>query len=164
MNYALIEARSAAEEARRLKAEFAANVSHELRTPLNIIIGFSETMANAPETYASVAWSPALRGDIEQIYQSSRHLSSLIDDILDLSALEVHRLGLTVEETDLQIVIEEAVAVVQDLFRAKKLYLTIQVAPDLPRVRMDTTRIRQVLINLLTNASRFTSVGGVPIT
>jgi signal transduction histidine kinase len=87
MNYALIEARSTAEEARRLKAEFAANVSHELRTPLNIIIGFSETMANAPETYPDVSWSPVLRGDIEQIYQNARHLSSLIDDILDLSAL-----------------------------------------------------------------------------
>src|SRR5512133_256829 len=79
MNYALIEARSVAEDARQLKAEFAANISHELRTPLNLIIGFSETMANAPETYQGVAWSPTLRGDIEQIYQSSRHLSSLID-------------------------------------------------------------------------------------
>ena len=78
INYALIEARSMTDEARRLKAEFAANVSHELRTPLNIIIGFSETMANAPETYPGVAWSPVLRGDVEQIYQNARHLSALI--------------------------------------------------------------------------------------
>jgi len=164
MNYALIEARSLADEARRLKAEFAANVSHELRTPLNIIIGFSETMANAPETYAGVSWSPTLRGDIEQIYQNARHLSSLIDDILDLSALDVHQLGLTVEEAGIEEVIQEAVGVVHDLYRAKNLYLNIQVDPHLPRLRMDTTRIRQVLINLLTNASRFTSVGGVTIT
>ena len=164
MNYALIEARSMAEEGRRLKAEFAANVSHELRTPLNIIIGFSETMANAPETYGGVSWSPVLRGDIEQIYQNARHLSSLIDDILDLSALDVHKLGLTVDETRIEEVIEEAVAVVQDLYRAKNLYLTVQADPELPRVRMDSTRIRQVLINLLTNSSRFTNVGGVTIT
>jgi signal transduction histidine kinase/DNA-binding response OmpR family regulator len=164
MNYALIEARSMAEEARRLKAEFAANVSHEMRTPLNIIIGFSETMANAPETYAGVAWSSVLRGDIEQIYQNARHLSSLIDDILDLSALDVHRLGLMVEETGIQEVIEQAVAVVQDLYRAKNLYLTVRAEAGLPSLRMDSTRIRQVLINLLTNASRFTSVGGVTIT
>jgi signal transduction histidine kinase/CheY-like chemotaxis protein len=164
MNYALIEARSMAEEARRLKAEFAANVSHELRTPLNIIIGFSETMANAPETWAGVSWSPVLRGDIEQIYQNARHLSSLIDDILDLSALDVHKLGLTVDETRIEEVIEEAIAVVHDLYRAKNLYLTAQTDPELPRVRMDSTRIRQVLINLLTNSSRFTSVGGVTIT
>ena len=164
MNYALIEARSMAEEARRLKAEFAANVSHELRTPLNIIIGFSETMANAPETYPDVSWSPVLRGDIEQIYQNARHLSSLIDDILDLSALDVHRLGLTVEEAGIEEVIEEAIAVMRDLYRAKNLYLTVQADPDLPHLRIDSTRIRQVLINLLTNASRFTSVGGVTIT
>lgn len=164
MNYALIEARSAAEEARRLKAEFAANVSHELRTPLNIIIGFSETLANAPETYPGVTWTPTLRGDIEHIYQSSRHLSSLIDDILDLSALDARQVGLAVEETAIQDVIAEAVAVVQDLFRAKRLYLNVQVEPDLPRLRIDASRIRQVLINLLTNASRFTSQGGVTIT
>jgi signal transduction histidine kinase/CheY-like chemotaxis protein len=164
MNYALIEARSMAEEARRLKAEFAANVSHEMRTPLNIIIGFSETMANAPETYAGVTWSSVLRGDVEQIYQNARHLSSLIDDILDLSALDVHRLGLMVEEASIQEVIEQAVAVVQDFYRAKALYLTVQADPGLPRLSMDSTRIRQVLINLLTNASRFTSVGGVTIT
>ena len=164
MNYALIEARSMADEARRLKAEFAANVSHELRTPLNIIIGFSEMMANAPETYAGVSWSPILRGDIEQIYQNARHLSSLIDDILDLSALDAHQLGLTVEEAGIEEVIQEAVGVVHDLYRAKKLYLIVQVGPHLPRLRLDTTRIRQVLINLLTNASRFTSVGGVTIT
>ncbi len=164
MNYALIEARSMAEEARRLKAEFAANVSHEMRTPLNIIIGFSETMANAPETYAGVAWSSVLRGDVEQIYQNARHLSSLIDDILDLSALDVHRLGLMVEEASIQEVIEQAVAVVRDFYRAKDLYLAVRADPGLPRLRMDSTRIRQVLINLLTNASRFTSVGGVTIT
>ena len=164
MNYALIEAHSAAEEARRLKTEFAANISHELRTPLNIIIGFSETMANAPETYAGVTWSPTLRGDVDQIYQSSRHLLSLIDDILDLTALDMHRLGITIEETAIETVIEEAVAVVQDIFHVKNLYLQVQVMPGLPLLRIDATRIRQVLINLLTNASRFTTTGGVTIT
>jgi len=164
MNYELIEACSTAEEARRLKTEFAANISHELRTPLNIIIGFSETMANAPEIYAGVTWSPVLRGDIEQIYQSSRHLLSLIDDILDLTALDMRQLGMTIEETSIEEVIAEAVALMKDLFHAKRLYLRVQVAPGLPTVRIDSTRIRQVLINLLTNASRFTTAGGVTIT
>jgi signal transduction histidine kinase/CheY-like chemotaxis protein len=163
MNYALIEACSAAEEARRLKTAFAANISHELRTPLNIIIGFSETMANAPETYAGVGWSPVLRGDIEQIYQSSRHLLSLIDDILDLTAMDMRRLGMTVEETAIEQVIAESVAMMEDLFHAKRLYLRVKAAPGLPKVRIDATRIRQVLINLLTNASRFTTTGGVTI-
>jgi len=163
MNYALIEARSAAENARQLKGEFAANISHELRTPLNLIIGFSETMANAPETYPNVIWSPELRGDIEQIYRSSRHLSTLIDDILDLSALDARRLGFTLQDMAIDGVIAEATALVQDLFRAKQLYLNVESEAGLPRLRIDPTRIRQVLINLLTNASRFTYAGGVTI-
>jgi hypothetical protein len=142
LNHALIEARSVAETARRLKAEFAANISHELRTPLNLIIGFSETMANAPETYRNVTWSPVLRGDVDQIYRSSRHLSALIDDILDLSALEAQQLGLTLQEGSIGDVVEEAAAVVRDLYRAKRLYLNLEIAPDLPRLRMDITRVR----------------------
>jgi signal transduction histidine kinase/CheY-like chemotaxis protein len=164
MNYALIEAQSVAEVARRAKAEFAANVSHELRTPINIIIGFSETMANAPETYTGVTWSPELSADIEQIHQSSRHLAALIDDVLDLSALDARKLGLTVAETDIRAVIDDAVNLIGNLYRAKNLELNVNVAPDLPRVRIDAVRIRQVLINLLTNASRFTHTGGVMIT
>jgi len=164
MNYALIEAQSAAEAARRAKAEFAANVSHELRTPINVIIGFSETMANAPETYVGVTWTPELSADIEQIYQSSRHLAALIDDVLDLSALDARKLGLTFAETDILTVIEDAINVVGNLYRAKNLFLKVEVEPGLPRVRIDAVRIRQVLINLLTNASRFTHQGGVTIT
>ncbi len=163
MNYALIEARSVAENARQLKAEFSANISHELRTPLNLVIGFSETMANAPETYTGVTWTPALRGDIEQVYQSSRHLSALIDDILDLSALDARRLGLAFQDALIGDVIAEAIALMQDLFRAKQLFLEMEIEPGLPRVRIDPTRIRQVLINILTNASRFTLNGGVTI-
>ena len=120
-------------------------------------------MANAPETYQGVSWSPTLRGDVEQIYRSSRHLRSLIDDILDLSALDMHRLGLTFEETSIEAVITEAAAVVQDLFYAKQLYLKVNISPGLPPLHIDATRIRQVLINLLSNASRFTLTGGVTI-
>ncbi len=163
LNYQLMEARKAAEEARQLKAEFAANISHELRTPLNVIIGFSETMANAPETYSGATWTPMLRGDVEEIYRSSRHLLSLIDDILDLSALEVHRLGLNLQEADITEVAEEAAAVVRGLYQAKHLYLKIEAQADLPHILIDVTRIRQVLINLLSNASRFTTTGGVTI-
>ncbi len=164
MNYALIEARSTAENARQLKGEFAANISHELRTPLNLIIGFSETMANAPETYRGAVWTPAQRSDVEHVYQSSRHLASLIDDILDLSALDARRLGLVMQDAAIGEVIEQAADLVRDLFRAKNLYLKTEIAPDLPWVRIDATRVRQVLINLLTNASRFTHHGGVTIT
>lgn len=163
-NHMLAVARNQAEEARQLKQQFAQNISHELRTPLNLIIGFSETMANAPETYGDMAWPPSLRGDVEQIYRSSRHLSTMIDDILDLSALEVHRLGLTVEEVDISDVIQETASMMASLFRAKGLYLKVDLAPGLPRLRLDPIRIRQVLLNLLSNASRFTNKGGIIIT
>jgi signal transduction histidine kinase/DNA-binding response OmpR family regulator len=163
LNYLFLEARLAAEEARRLKAEFAANISHELRTPLNLIIGFSETMANAPETYEGARWTPTLRGDIEEIYRSSRHLLSLIDDILDLSALDVRRVGLTMQTASINDVVEEAAAVVRGLYQAKRLYLKIETQPNLPAILIDETRIRQVLINLLSNASRFTVTGGVTV-
>lgn len=163
-NYMLVLARNEAEEARRLKQQFAQNISHELRTPLNLIIGFSETMVNAPETYRDMVWPPSLRGDVEQIYRSSRHLASLIDDVLDLSALEARRLGLVVEEVNISDVIEEAASVAEGLFRSKGLYLKVDAAPDLPSLRLDPIRIRQVLLNLLSNASRYTHKGGVTIT
>ncbi|MFZ6026678.1 MAG: ATP-binding protein [Chloroflexota bacterium] len=163
LNYQLVEARIAAESARRLKAEFAANISHELRTPLNLIIGFSETMANAPETYRGVTWSPVLRGDVDEIYRSSRHLSELIDDILDLSALEVRRLGLNLQETQIGPIVESAVSMMRELYRAKRLYLKVDIEADLPPVLIDETRIRQILINLLSNANRFTIQGGTTI-
>jgi len=162
-NYMLMLARDEAETARRSKQDFAQNISHELRTPLNLIMGFSETMANAPETYGAATWSPSLRGDVEQIYRSSRHLSSLIDDILDLAAVEAHKLSIVLEQASIRDVVTEAVGIVEALFRAKNLDLRVDVAPDLPRVYLDSTRVRQILLNLLTNASRHTLHGGVTV-
>ena len=83
MNIELERARQAAIEARRLKAEFAANISHELRTPLNMIIGFSEMMVMSPQSYDSQPLPPAYRGDLQTIHRNAKHLSQLIDDVLD---------------------------------------------------------------------------------
>src|SRR5690606_11136667 len=90
-----------AEKARRLKEQFAANVSHELRTPLNLIYGFSEMMHRSPAVYGELAWPANLRRDIYQIYRSSRHLLSMIDDILALSRFEHADFVLDQEPTDL---------------------------------------------------------------
>ena len=163
MNLELERARRAADEARRLKAEFAANVSHELRTPLNLIVGFSEMMLMAPDTYGGELLPPAYRGDLEAIYRNAEHLSHLIDDILDLSQIEAGRMGLVKAPLSPRQVIEEAVATVEHLFTGKGLTLTVDAAADLPTVPADRTRIRQVLINLLTNAARFTQQGGVQV-
>ena len=163
MSAELDRARLAAVEARRLKAEFAANVSHELRTPLNLIVGFSEMMFLAPQTYGGVALPAQYRGDMEAIYRSAKHLSQLIDDVLDLSQVEVGRMGLVKEPVLLADVVQEAINTVSSLFERKGLSLQVEIPFVLPPVMVDRTRIRQVLMNLLNNASRFTDLGGVII-
>ncbi len=151
-----------AEEARRAKEEFVANVSHELRTPLNMIIGFSEMIIQAPQVYGD-SLPPALLTDIDTIYTNSRHLSKLVDDVLDLSQVEAGRMALSKEWTALQETMQAAILAVQPLFRSKELYLEMEIPPDLPKVFCDSTRIRQVVLNLLSNAGRFTERGGVRV-
>ena len=155
----LVYARRQAEEAQRLKERFAANVSHELRTPLNIILGFSELMALSPEIYGAAAWPPALRRDVHQIYRSSSHLLAMIDDILDLSHFEVAGFTLRREPTSLDALIREALEIAGDLFRDRPVRLEADVEPGLPSLEVDRTRLRQVLLNLLSNARRFTKRG-----
>ncbi len=162
-NEALIYAREAAEKAYRFKSEFVANVSHELRTPLNLIVGFSEMMATAPESYGGVALPSAYRGDVMAIYSSATHLADLINDVLDLSQIEAGRLPLSKEPADLAEVIRASAAMVRGLAEAKGLRLTVDLPAGLPLLRLDRTRIRQVLLNLLTNATRYTERGWIRI-
>jgi signal transduction histidine kinase len=162
-NEALIFAREAAEKAYRFKAEFVANVSHELRTPLNLIVGFSEMMATAPESYGGVALPREYRGDVMAIYRSARHLSDLINDVLDLSRIEAGRLPLAKEPADLTEVVREAMEMVRGLAEARGLRLDLELPETLPLLRFDRTRIRQVLLNLLTNATRFTDRGWIRV-
>ena len=161
-NEALAQAWQTAEEARRYKALFAANISHELRTPLSIIVGFAETMLFAPESYGREL--PAVyRSDLIEIYNSSRHLLGLIDDVLDLSQIEAGRMGLVKEPTDLAQVIREAAEMLQRLARRKGLYLRVEIEEPLPTLELDRTRIRQVLLNLLNNGVRYTERGGITV-
>ena len=151
-----------AEEARRAKEEFVANVSHELRTPLNMIIGFSEMITQAPQIYGA-RLPPALLADITAIQRNSQHLAKLVDDVLDLSQVEAGRMALSKEWASLQEIVEEAATAVQALYESKQLYLDTEVPPDLPPVFCDSTRVRQVMLNLLSNAGRFTEQGGVRV-
>ena len=162
-NEELDRARRAATEARRRKSEFAANLSHEFRTPLNLVVGFSEVMARSPESYGGQTIPPAYRHDLEAIHRNARHLSDLIDDVLDLSQVEARRMGLHRETVDLAEIVDEAVAGVRGLFEAKSLGLGVDPTPGLPPVHVDRTRIRQVLINLLSNAARYTRQGSVRV-
>lgn len=163
LNDELNRARHAAEEARRLKSEFAASISHELRTPLNLILGFSEMMVRRPRSYSNLPLPSVFQVDVDAIYRNAEHLASLIDDVLDLSQIEAGRLGLMRERADLREVVEEAVRAVAARLASQGLSLTVALPEDLPSVLLDRTRIRQILINLLNNAARFTDVGGVRI-
>ncbi len=162
-NEALALAQESAAQAYRFKAEFVANVSHELRTPLNLIVGFSEMMATAPESYGGVPLPSEYRGDVMAIYRNARHLSDLIDDVLDLSRIEAGRMPLVKEDVDLVEVVHEAVDMVRGLAAARGLHLEVETPDGLPQLRLDRTRIRQVLLNLLTNATRFTDEGWIRV-
>lgn len=152
-----------ASEAQRAKEQFAANISHELRTPLSIILGFSEVMYLSPEVYGDMAWSPKLYRDINQIYRNSRHLLGMIDDILLLSNFEMTGFTLHRERTPLLPLITDAAGIVSNLFQGTAVSLVLDLPPDLPTLNLDPTRIRQVILNLLNNARRFTQSGTVTI-
>ena len=159
----LIYARKQAEEARRTKERFAANISHELRTPLNLIMGFSELMALSPEVYGSMTWPASMRHDVQQIHRSSSHLLAMIDDILDLSRFEIVGFSLHKEPTSLEALVRDTVDITRELFRDRPVRLELAVEPGLPALDVDRTRIRQVLLNLLNNAHRFTERGCVAV-
>ena len=163
LNRQLAEARAAAEEARRLKSEFAAAVSHELRTPLNLIIGFAEMLVLPERAKVGEVLPPACRRQLQAIYRNAYHISNLVDDILDLSQIDAFRLALRKEMLSLGEVVAETMAVVGDLVQDEGLSMTIDVPPDLPLVHADRARLRQVMINLVSNASRFTDEGGITI-
>jgi signal transduction histidine kinase/CheY-like chemotaxis protein len=163
MNILAQNLRQEAEEARRTKEAFVGNVSHELRTPLNMVIGFSEHIVKNPQTYGGKL-PPALLADLSVIYRNASHLSGLIDDILDLSQIELRQMALSRSWVDLREIVDDALTVIKPLYVGKKISLTAHLDPDLPQVYCDPLRIREVLVNLLSNAGRFTEQGGVTLT
>ncbi len=161
-NYMLGLARDQAEEARRLKQQFAQTISHELRTPLNLIVGFTELMAHSPEYYGCPL-PAAYQRDLSIVYRNARHLQTLVNDVLDLARIEAAQMGLLPEEIDPAVLVEEAVNTARSLVEARGLTLRLECEPNLPRLWVDPTRIRQVLFNLLNNAARFTERGSVTV-
>ena len=163
-NHMLVLARAEAEEARDARNRLALAISHELRTPLNFIIGFSELMVNSPDTYADLErWPPGLYEDIQEIHRSSTHLLRLVNDILDLGQLESLQFMLLKDWSDPLQIVREVEQMVRPAFANKGLTLAVEASESLPKVFVDTARIRQVLLNLLNNSLRFTEKGGVTI-
>jgi signal transduction histidine kinase len=144
------------QRAARLKGEFLANMSHELRTPLNAIIGFSDLMLT--ERVGPV--SAQQREFLEAVLRNGRHLLELINGILDLSKVEAGRMSLSLGPTDLREAITGAVADTESLRRAKQQSVWLELDNTPLNVIADGVRVRQVLFNLLSNASKFTGEGG----
>ncbi|HTX80283.1 MAG TPA: HAMP domain-containing sensor histidine kinase, partial [Longilinea sp.] len=164
LNRMLSFARAKADEAREERDRFALAVSHELRSPLNFIIGFSDLMVNSPETYGTPAsWPSGLYDDVKEIYKSSTHLMSLINDILDMGKMDAQQMLIFKEKIDIEVIFEDVREMVHTSVENKGLKLIIDIEPDLPAVFADRTRIRQVLLNLVTNAMRFTKKGNITL-
>jgi signal transduction histidine kinase len=149
----LARARDAAEAANRAKSRFLATMSHELRTPLNAVIGFSEALIAGPPRDAAEEY-------LRSIHDAGRHLLSLIDDILDVTRAETTGFPVTEGTVDIAALAEEAVRVMGATAAAGQVALRIALSPGLPRVRADAVRMRQVLLNLISNAVKFTPAGG----
>ncbi len=152
----LERARIAAEESSRVKSQFMANMSHELRTPLNAIIGFSEVIRDALVGPVAARYKDYAR----DIHSSGRHLLGLINDVLDLSKIELGRLELHEEPVVLAKVVNDCQRLIAQRVRASNLELAIDLPADLPLLRGDELRLKQVVLNLLSNAVKFTPVGG----
>ena len=161
-NRMLAFARDQAEDARQLKQRFAQTVSHELRTPLNIILGFIELMTESPEYYG--AHLPlGYQRDLNIVHRNARHLQNLVNDVLDLARIDAAQMSIQTEEVDPATIVCQATRTARSLVEARGLELRVEIEPGLPPVRVDPTRIRQVLINLLNNAARFTKQGSISI-
>ena len=139
------------------KSQFLATMSHELRTPLNAVIGFSDMLAN--ETFGPLG-DQRYRDYAKSICDSGAHLLGLINDILDISKLDAGALELDEREIDLSSIIRDAVRMLEHQARSRGISLTEDLAQTLPRIRGDERRMRQVLINLLSNALKFTQRDG----
>lgn len=155
---ALQQAMEAAEAGNLAKSVFLANMSHELRTPLNVILGFTQIMAHDDNL------TPQQRADLETIERSGDHLLSLISDILDLSKIEAGRYSLEISSFDLIALLHTLQNMMAERASSKGLSLVFEIAPEVPQFIMaDEKKLRQVLLNLLGNAVKFTQVGGVTL-
>jgi PAS domain S-box-containing protein len=153
----LIAARRAAETANTQKSDFLAKISHEIRTPLNAIIGFSEVMMG--ERFGPIG-NARYRDYLHDIHVSGAHLMSLINDLLDLSKIEAGKVDLSFEAVPVNPAIQECVALMQPQANRERIIIRTSLSVDVPQVVADPRSLRQILLNLMSNAVKFTRAGG----
>jgi PAS domain S-box-containing protein len=150
-------AKESAEAANRAKSFFLANMSHEIRTPLNAVIGYSELLQDEAQDQGASQFIP----DLQKIHGAGKHLLSLINDILDLSKIEAGKMQITPERFSLAGLIEEIEATARPLVTKNGNIFTIEITNELKMVTTDRTKLRQILLNLLSNAGKFTDGGDI---
>lgn len=154
------DARLLAVEANQTKSSFLANMSHELRTPLNAIIGYSEMLQ---EELSDTAAAESVLADLRRIHGAGKHLLGLINDVLDLSKIEAGKIDLNYEPVDLAALVQEVCAMSQPLLVANRNRIAVELSPGIGAIDADSTRLRQVLFNLVSNAAKFTQDGSVTV-
>jgi signal transduction histidine kinase len=145
--------------ANRAKSEFLANVSHELRTPLNAIVGFVDLLRDG--VYGDL--SPRQVNPVDRIAASAAHLRHLVDQILDIAKMAAGRMELHPEPVDLRPFVIDVASEFEALISERGLNLSLAIGGSLPRVRTDPTHLRQILVNLVGNAVKYTSTGGIAV-
>jgi len=151
----LIQARVEAEAANRAKSEFLGNVSHELRTPLSAILGFAQLMARRPDDITPE--KAARYGNV--IRDNSAHLMDLIRDLLDVSAIEAGRVSLQVAKTDLYTILEETLRLLSPRIEESDVSVLNNLSQILPPLKADPVKLKQILVNLISNSIKFTEPG-----
>jgi PAS domain S-box-containing protein len=155
----LLQARDAAQESSRAKSAFLANMSHELRTPMNAIIGYSEMLIEEAEDLEPDEFKP----DLEKIHAAGSHLLSLINDILDLSKIEAGKMDLNLETFAVQEMVSQIAGTVGTLVKKRNNVFETAAQGDVGEMTSDLTRVRQMILNLVSNAAKFTEGGRITL-
>ncbi len=160
-NRRLLQAKKEAEAANRAKSVFLANMSHELRTPLNAIIGYSEILQ---EDAIELGWGEDSINDLSKIYTAGRHLLAIINDILDFSKIEAGKMEIHSESFNLKVLIDNILATIQPLIQQNNNTLIVNCDSQSNVINTDQLKIRQIVLNLLSNAAKFTENGTITFT